>query len=265
MLQMPKSALKIFELTTSEDTEIDDLVAAIQIDPTFTARLLQSVNSAAFSRGVEVTSIRGAVSRIGRERLAQLAAVMATVSEVKKLECKLLKTAGYWRHSLTAAITARELAIRFEIDADACFLGGLLHDLGKPVEFHLLGDRMLKVLDKTLLDDLIDISVAEEDELGFSHSEIGAQIAERWNLPSLVVESIRFHHHPERAESHPNEVAIVALANAMEAIEVDEDYEDFDHFELICERVDARFRLERSEALEIVSLARAEAKKIMQS
>lgn len=265
MLQMPKSALRIFEMTTSEDVEVEDLVEVIQVDPTFTARLLQSVNSAANSRGIEITSIREAVTRIGMEGLAQLAAMLATVSEVKKLECNLLKIAGYWRHSLTTALIAKSLAKRFGVDADGCFLAGLLHDLGKPIEFHLLGDQMMHVLESSLLGDHEDFADAEQNLLGFSHSDVGALIGERWNLPVLVIEAIRFHHQPDLAERYVDEVAVVALANAMESLVIDDEFEDYDKFEVISGRIDQRFRLELSEVFEVLKIARASAESMMEA
>lgn len=237
MLQMPRSALAIFEMALSETTEIDDLVDNIQIDPTFTARLLQQVNSPIYSRGSEVTSVRDAVMRVGREQIAQIAAVLAIASEVRKLECNLLKTSGYWRHSLTVALIAREIACAVELETEPLFIAGLLHDLGKPIEFHMLGDSMLEVLELSLMEDEPSTTEAEQAVLGFNHSEVGAQMAERWNLPLIVVESIRYHHAPERAEHHPLEVAVVALANAIEHIEIDGDYRDTDAFDAVMDRL----------------------------
>ncbi|MEM6708451.1 MAG: HDOD domain-containing protein [Pseudomonadota bacterium] len=257
MMQMPKSALKVFQLALNDSTTNDQLAAAIEVDPAFTARLLQMVNSAAYSRGTEIVSIRGAVGRIGREQLAQLAAVLATASEVQKLDCDLLKFGSYWEHSLRVALICGELANRFRLEKDLVFVAGLLHDLGKPIEFHRLGDQMLEVLEVSLMDDDPELVLAEDEVLGFNHSTVGAEMATRWGLPAVAIEAIRYHHFPERAESYPTEVGVVALANAIEHIELDGDFEDTDHFLDIRDRVDAALFLEVEEAVQIQTLARA--------
>lgn len=262
MLQMPRSALTIFEMALNDETEVDDLVSVIQVDPTFTARLLQQVNSPVYSRGVEVTSIGQAVNRLGREQIAQIAAVLATTAEIRKLECDLLKSSGYWRHSLTVGAIAREIGRARGLDTEPLFIAGLLHDLGKPIEFHMLGDAMMDVLEMSLMNDEPDIASAETEVLGFSHCEVGARMAERWNLPLIVLEAIRFHHAPRLAENYPDEVAVVALANAIEHIEIDEGYQDISALEGVMAGLDASYAIELEDALAFRELGITEAAKL---
>lgn len=45
-----------------------------------------------------------------------------------------------------------------------------------------------------------DYSVAEQKEIGLSHSDIGYELAKHWQLPEPLPSIIRDHHHPMQGE-----------------------------------------------------------------
>ena len=58
------------------------------------------------------------------------------------------------------------------------------------------------------------MDVFERITAGLNHSEIGAQIAEKWNFPEVIVNAIRYHHEPLSAPEKMRTVAaIVYFAN----------------------------------------------------
>jgi HD-like signal output (HDOD) protein len=61
-------------------------------------------------------------------------------------------------------------------------------------------------------DDLIRL---EERILGTNHAELGGLYLQNYNLPEVMVETARFHHHPERASSHAQVVAAVEIADLL--------------------------------------------------
>jgi HD-like signal output (HDOD) protein len=54
---------------------------------------------------------------------------------------------------------------------------------------------------------------AEKHILGYTHTEAGKLLAEKWNLPPKLVNLIAFHHHPMLAGRFSREAAIVHLAD----------------------------------------------------
>ena len=56
---------------------------------------------------------------------------------------------------------------------------------------------------------------AENNELGYNHAEVGQLLAERWNLPSKLVDVIAFHHQPSISESFTQETAVVHVADIL--------------------------------------------------
>jgi len=92
-------------------------------------------------------------------------------------------------------------------------MGGLLHDVGKlvldtnmPAEYkHVV--EMVKNENRLLIE-------AEHEVFDTDHTEVGAWMAERWQLPSELVQSIGYHHSLEFASlPHARIVAIVHAAS----------------------------------------------------
>jgi HD-like signal output (HDOD) protein len=54
---------------------------------------------------------------------------------------------------------------------------------------------------------------AEKAILGFSHAELGMWLADKWNLPDTVVNTILHHHTPSLANKGLTQVAVVHLAD----------------------------------------------------
>lgn len=69
--------------------------------------------------------------------------------------------------------------------------------------------------------DNIDLVARERDELGCSHAEVGAWVAEQWGLPRYLVESISHSEDLDAAES-PFQ-ACVQLSGAVADIWLDDD------------------------------------------
>ena len=47
-----------------------------------------------------------------------------------------------------------------------------------------------------------------------NHGEIGARVAEKWNFPKVISETIRYHHDPDAASDETKKlVSVVYLAN----------------------------------------------------
>jgi HD-like signal output (HDOD) protein len=59
------------------------------------------------------------------------------------------------------------------------------------------------------------ITAAEERILGYSHSEVGKLLSEKWNLPPKLTGVILHHHQPGEAGRFALETAIVHLADIL--------------------------------------------------
>ncbi len=100
---------------------------------------------------------------------------------------------SFWLHSIGTGIAAQVLARRCGHDPEQAFTAGLLHDVGKLVLAVYFEQDFTNVL---LYRDKYDclIREAEEQVLGFDHTEIGSRVARHWKLPTALISAIRFHH-----------------------------------------------------------------------
>ena len=54
---------------------------------------------------------------------------------------------------------------------------------------------------------------AETAILGFSHSQLGRQLAKTWKLPERLADSIGYHHHPDLPNESGNYAFLINLAD----------------------------------------------------
>jgi len=55
----------------------------------------------------------------------------------------------------------------------------------------------------------------EEEKFGTDHTRVGRLLAEKWGLPANLIDTIRHHHQPEKAEVDQDLVALIHLADLL--------------------------------------------------
>ena len=76
----PSTALRL-QAVLAREFHVSELVEAMRTDQAFTGNLLRLANSSLYRRGGDVTSIAGAVARVGSRELTRLA-MAAAVGQV---------------------------------------------------------------------------------------------------------------------------------------------------------------------------------------
>jgi HD-like signal output (HDOD) protein len=155
-----------------------------------------------------IVSLQQAISRLG---ITELRDMVYAVS----IKSRLFEVTGYapgvqalWQHAVGSAMYAKEIAALFGYGADKAFLWGLLHDVGKPVMLLMLAE-----LQKELGGPLpLQAVVAALDAM---HAEVGGLLAERWQLPVIVQECIKYHHNYVAASECPEAALVTSLADCL--------------------------------------------------
>ncbi len=191
---LPTVAIKLLELSKNEETEIADVVKAIQTDPAISAKILKASNSSFFGLRSKVTSLDRAVPLLGTTVVTSLALSFSLVdTSMQKGEMVEFYDA-YWRQSIVQAATAEILAKKFfpKLQGEF-FLMGLLIDLGQLAMLKTIaGDYHLTLKANEQFNEALHKT--EMDSFGFDHAEIGGKLMEKWNLPDEVVTSSSVHH-----------------------------------------------------------------------
>ena len=189
---LPTIALKVLELTRSENVSIAKLAALIQNDPALTASILKMVNSPFFGLTRKITSINYAMTVLGLRTVTVLVLSFSVVSVVPGND--KFDYQGYWRRSLTMATAARSLAQAARSPfVDEAFVGGLLSDIGMIAAWRCAPELYQPVLEAWAPRNraLVDI---EMEKLGVTHAAMSRALLKKWSLPENLCEIVGSHH-----------------------------------------------------------------------
>ena len=226
--QFPENIVAIQRLINDPKSEINDIARKISTDPSLTADLLKTVNSAQFMLPNKVDNIVDAVKMLGLRGVKNMLFNYGTE--------KILDLPAHpelWEHAHRVAFysftLARQITRSKDIIDDA-YVGGVLHDIGKIV-FSAVHPDLLDRIKHFSTERDIAPGLFEDLSAGYNHAEIGAKIAEKWNFSDSLIESIRYHHEPFACRpEHRLIVYCVYLGNAFCAFESGEmPYDIMDH------------------------------------
>ncbi len=210
---LPQVVTAVLKLADDPSAGPKDMERVIERDPAISGKILRVSNSAHYGMG-NVTTIARAISLLGVSLMRSLVIGVAyqQIISGKQQAINFDKT-EFWRHSLGVAAASKLLAkMRMPERAEDAFGIGMMHDIGYlvmdkfcPNEFDVAVD-----LAKSQHMSLVQ---AERQVLGFDHAEVGGILAEKWALPSLMRNGIRFHHEPTMDTSTFDLTCIITLAN----------------------------------------------------
>lgn len=212
---MPQILLKLIELCQSDEAGMAELAKLIANDAGMTTKVLNVANSAAYHRGGRKVGLVQALTTLGADMIKTLViseSVFQTFNGFPNAGSTDLR--GFWKHALTTAVLAREIAKKMAYaGTEEAYLAGLLHDVGRlallaaaPHQYNL----NFRAMDDEKLCEV------EQLTLQISHTEAGAWLVERWNLDSFMADSILYHHEAAArlTTAHPL-IRIIHLAEAL--------------------------------------------------
>lgn len=212
----PATVTKVLQVIDTPKVNAKDLASILAEDQSLATTLLRYANSAYYGLPRQVSTVSEATVIMGFAAIKGLllaAAVHKTIN--KEVTGYSLAQGELWNHSINCAMLAKYLAVkcRFHIPEQA-FVAGLIHDVGKVVLSTYVGAQFEEIL-RLVQQENIPFMDAEKRVLGFNHSEVGAALAKKWNLPAELVEVIAFHHNPLQAEHDFKLTALVHIADAL--------------------------------------------------
>ncbi|MGE3076334.1 MAG: HDOD domain-containing protein [Dehalococcoidia bacterium] len=192
---LPAVALRVMEVAQNPKSSASDLALVVSSDPGLSGRLLRVVNSAAYRRTREITSVQDALVTLGfvQARNMAISGAIAGAYAPDALNA-LFRIEVFWRHSIAVAFKAAELAGKSRrIDVPSAFTAGILHNMGRLAMFY----ADATALDQAIAQCLARGAALEELEgelLGYDHAEVGGMLAARWKLPADIQDAVARHH-----------------------------------------------------------------------
>jgi len=211
---LPTIVFELNELLQDPNTPITDISDIIEKDQAMSLRVLKLVNSAFYGIHKEVNNIGNAIVLLGfntvRNAIVSLG-VIKSFSGGKALEG--FDISDFWKHSLAVAVVSKSLAGKTKIaSSDSCFVGGLLHDIGKVILAQYFQDLFEKVWNAAKREN-ISFYEAEKKEISIDHAIIGAHLATNWELPESFIDVIRWHHDVRNDTESKKMILIIYLSD----------------------------------------------------
>ncbi len=185
----PKVILQLLDLLRDEEASLEVLVRLVRNDPVISGNVLGIANHVRrLHAQSDLADPYAAASLIGINRLRK---IVVTVG-MNQFMGRGMGGDFFFHHSCAVAITSQEIGLMCDVSPDEAYIAGILHDVGQ-LCFHVLNESAfaqayhLASMDGRLLE-------RESELFGADHCEVGAKLAEFWNLPDIVVSAIRTHH-----------------------------------------------------------------------
>lgn len=188
----PKIVLQLLDLLRDEEFSLDSLARTARHDPVISGKLLAIANHLRRLRAQpDLVDPFAAASLVGVNRVRGV----VVAAGMNRFLAEGSRDTFFFSHSLAVAIAAHELALLCGVPPEEAYIAGILHDIGH-LCFHVLDAKTFheayrrSIMDGRLLEREVEI-------FGLDHCQIGARLAEHWNLPPAVQSAILTHHDAE--------------------------------------------------------------------
>lgn len=217
-LKSDKALLPVFDATgmrvqeelQRDDPDLDKIEAIITRDQALTGQVLKTANSAFYKGLTKVTTVKGAIVRLGVKEIANLVIMAAHEKHFRAKDPWGRQVMDHlWRHAIGTAIGAQWLAEEQGLKAVAheAFTAALLHDVGKLM--------LYTVIESLRRHPRLNVNASNElirEVMDSFHARYGYMLLKTWNLPDIYCVVSR-DHHLESRETDPVLLLLVRLVN----------------------------------------------------
>lgn len=170
------------------------LASIIERDQSLTMRVLRMANSPFYGFARKISTIDLAIVVLGTDTIKEIVLTLIIRKLFSKARSGFFDVRQFWHYSVFcgagARLIARKLGYRL---AGEAFVAGLMHDVGVVIMVEYFPKLFIE-LRKFQRENQTSFNDAEIETFGSGHCEIGAWIAEKWNLPDRLCDAIRNHH-----------------------------------------------------------------------
>lgn len=187
---MPFVVSEALNIIENPKSNINQLSEVISKDISMTTEILKLVNSAYYGFPSQITTINKAMALLGLNKVKSLILSVAVKPMMMSHGGKSI-----WEHSIRCGVGCQMIAKSLGVgQTDEAFVMGLLHDIGKTV-LEIYNKDGVKEINR-LVGLGADRLTAERMMFGFTHTEVGKELVERWKLPVVLGECVMRHHNP---------------------------------------------------------------------
>ncbi len=213
---IPALPLQVLQMCRDDQASAQKIGDVISKDPSFVAKLLNVANSSFYGGSRhKVTTVTHAVTLLGMNSISTLAFCFSLYRDLRKKGGGAFDHTHFWHRSILASLAAKLLAKRVGVvNEEEIFLAGLLQDLGILVMSEAFGNEY-GILYQKANQDHHALESLEQGRWKTDHCEIGAWLAETWELPEVLREAVRGSHNPFLATSEDEASKLMIMSVAL--------------------------------------------------
>lgn len=189
------ASLKIQHAIDDPDCSVDLATKLVLNEPLLAARVVAIANSAAYSRGNDITNVKAAINRLGFRTLRAIVAslVVRQLAGTSKDKNIQHMTNKLWEHSAQVAALSQVIARRItKVDPDTALFAGIVHEVGN---FYLLSraEEYPALLEpESLVVESDELPEFQDTVVDFESSEarIGRAVVKNLQLPEAVGQAL---------------------------------------------------------------------------
>ncbi|MCC7261306.1 MAG: HDOD domain-containing protein [Candidatus Latescibacteria bacterium] len=239
---------RIVSLDHDRDSDIQEWIKAINLDPLCQAQVIRRARSPIYGFRGEITDVGKAVILMGKNAVKELVVSGALQRSFEEVDKEQVPVEDFWLHSVATALAARilscpldptrqspdqrreleELALPPEaIDAlkrfniydrlrlsagQDPFIGGMMHDIGKIALAHAYPGIFSLFVEHLQVQNWNSTMLSAEEMVagGAQHCHVGRILADSWQLGEETTRVIQSHHAPAADDRFSQ---LIGLAN----------------------------------------------------
>ncbi|HEX2866692.1 MAG TPA: HDOD domain-containing protein [Ignavibacteriales bacterium] len=213
---IPKMMFEVTRFLQAPSPTTGGLARLVGRDQGLTAKILSVANSPLYGLQRKVTSLEFAIIVLGYKEIQDIVSALSLAESIKSSSDNFFNQDEFWLHSMVVGSAAKGISQRLghmDLGSDA-FVAGMLHELGIQLMHKYLHPQFKEICRKVSQEGKT-FSEAEMDTLGLTHQDIGKFLAERWNLPVVLCDTLSYHHAPGEISSRNILASVVHLADYM--------------------------------------------------
>ena len=211
---LPTIYTSLLEATSNPRSTVQDVANVLTQDQSSVTKLLKVINSPLYGLSSKITSISQAIMLLGFTEVKNVVLALSVIDIFSSVGKDLaVSMVEMWKHSIAVGVIARLLGVKLKIgDVENYFVAGLIHDIGKLFFITTFKENYIQVVQK-VQENNASLSDYENKVFGMNHDDVGLLLANKWDLPDILVNAIKYHHTGK--DANDKLCSCVHLANTM--------------------------------------------------
>lgn len=211
---LPGQILDVLEEITRTSAMNYNIVQMIQYDPAIALKILKIANTPLYGFPSKISSLQQAVGLVGMSAVKNIILTTAVLERFRDNGVVDNETdyPKLWLHmSVSGALAGCLGGLIPGLERDVCFTAGLIHDTGK-IALLVNFPETFKEIMRRAASEKVSLIQAERETIGFSHSDVAAEMMGAWGLPQQLIQAVGMCSYPDNEDTDNKMTAVISLA-----------------------------------------------------